>query len=188
MCVAKRLRCFTLRRWCRRGLSSGTSLERIAPESLTHRHTCSVHRNISRWPLGGRTRSSLADVNKIRFWLAFLKIGVESEVEESQAESWRLRQSIGSSFRSGTALVAPPSFSLPLPACGERVGVRGPLRESELVERPPHPALRADLSPQAGRGNPKNYCVFARWGGIGWVMNWVASSIAAPRGVGTVMR
>ena len=162
MCVAKRLRCFTLRRSCRRGLSSGTSLERIAPESLTHRHTCSVHRNISRWPLGGRTRSSLADVNKIRFWLAFLKIGVESEVEESQAESWRLQQSIGSSFRSSASVVAPPRLPLPSPQGG---GEKAPAD------------IRAD-----------NYCVFARWGGIGWVMNWVASSIAAPKGVGTVMR
>src|SRR5271170_4512210 len=41
---------------------------------------------------------------------------------------------------------------LPLPARGERVGVRGRLNESELAEKPPHPALRADLSPQAGRG------------------------------------
>jgi hypothetical protein len=45
-----------------------------------------------------------------------------------------------------------PRFRLPLPARGERVGVRRPLHESELVEAPPHPALRADLSPQAGRG------------------------------------
>jgi indolepyruvate ferredoxin oxidoreductase alpha subunit len=41
---------------------------------------------------------------------------------------------------------------LPLPACGERVGVRGPLQALGLAEVPPHPALRADLSPQAGRG------------------------------------
>ena len=41
---------------------------------------------------------------------------------------------------------------LPLPACGERVGVRGTLSAFELAESPPHPALRADLSPQAGRG------------------------------------
>ena len=143
MCVAKRLRCFTLRRSCRRGLSSGTSLERIAPESLTHRHTCSVHRNISRWPLGGRTRSSLADVNKIRFWLAFLKIGVESEVEESQAESWRLQQSIGSSFRSSATLVAPPPRSPP--PCGvrgersslSRLGVGGATSDAVLGD--PHP-------------------------------------------------
>jgi len=62
-------------------------------------------------------------------------------------------------------LVEYPSFGtarlLPLPACGERVGVRGPLRESELsslglrlAERPPHPARKgAPTSPRtAGRG------------------------------------
>ena len=30
---------------------------------------------------------------------------------------------------------------LPRPACGERVGVRGTLRESECVDRAPHPDL-----------------------------------------------
>src|SRR5581483_10359873 len=38
---------------------------------------------------------------------------------------------------------------LPLPACGERVGVRGVLHGARLAETPPHPALRADLSPHA---------------------------------------
>ena len=33
---------------CGRTLSSGTSPERIAPESLTHLHSGFVHRNISR--------------------------------------------------------------------------------------------------------------------------------------------
>src|ERR1700676_3201303 len=40
-------------------------------------------------------------------------------------------------------------------ACGERVGVRGTLHRLRLVDSPPHPALRADLSPQAGRGDPR---------------------------------
>src|SRR6202163_2495826 len=44
---------------------------------------------------------------------------------------------------------------LPRPACGERVGVRGTLNRLGLAESPPHPALRADLSPQAGRGEGK---------------------------------
>ena len=41
-----------------------------------------------------------------------------------------------------------------LPACGERVGVRGLGRISCVTDKPPHPtALRAvDLSPRAGRG------------------------------------
>jgi hypothetical protein len=29
-----------------------------------------------------------------------------------------------------------------------------PVTSSARAERPPHPALRADLSPQAGRGEP----------------------------------
>src|SRR6202011_4957679 len=36
---------------------------------------------------------------------------------------------------------------LPRPACGERVGVRGSLDRHRLADGPPHPALRADLSP-----------------------------------------
>src|SRR5262249_33834616 len=45
----------------------------------------------------------------------------------------------------------------PLPAGGERVGVRGTPSSVTLVESPPHPtALRAvDLSPQAGRGGAR---------------------------------
>src|ERR1700691_501711 len=48
---------------------------------------------------------------------------------------------------------ASTALSLPRPACGERVGVRGTLDRLGLAESPPHPALRADLSPQAGRGD-----------------------------------
>src|SRR5260221_13408151 len=39
--------------------------------------------------------------------------------------------------------------------CGERAGGRGSIRAFGLAESPPHPALRADLSPQAGRGKPE---------------------------------
>jgi hypothetical protein len=42
------LLCVTLRRLCGRGLSSGTSPERMASESLTLPETGFVHRNISR--------------------------------------------------------------------------------------------------------------------------------------------
>ena len=38
--------------------------------------------------------------------------------------------------------------ALLLPACGEKVGMRG----CAISKQAPHPALRADLSPQAGRG------------------------------------
>jgi hypothetical protein len=48
---------------------------------------------------------------------------------------------------------------LPLPARGERVGVRGSLHVFGLAESPPHPdfslRVKSDLSPQAGRGDLK---------------------------------
>ena len=56
--------CLTLRRVSGRGLSSGTSPERIAPESVTRLHSGFVHRNMSRWRPGRGTRSSLARLHK----------------------------------------------------------------------------------------------------------------------------
>jgi hypothetical protein len=49
---------------------------------------------------------------------------------------------------------SPEGSALPLPACGERVGVRGTIDWPKRVDAPPHPAsLReVDLFPQAGRG------------------------------------
>src|SRR5262245_38016800 len=44
---------------------------------------------------------------------------------------------------------------LPLPALAGRGLGEGPLSASGLAESPPHPALRADLSPQAGRGKTR---------------------------------
>jgi precorrin-3B synthase len=48
---------------------------------------------------------------------------------------------------------------LPLPACGERVGVRGPFHDSErenlalrLAARPPHPARKSELTSPRKRG------------------------------------
>src|SRR5882757_3727158 len=75
----------------------------------------------------------------------------------------------------GAALLFPPTCGgglgttergdepLPRPACGgetsearsESVGVRGRINRLGLAESPPHPALRADLSPQAGRGDER---------------------------------
>src|SRR5499427_8918585 len=56
--------------------------------------------------------------------------------------------------------------ALPLPACGERVGVRGPLRGLGVRGGAPSPAAlrsrsRVDLSPQAGRGEDNSY--LQRW-------------------------
>src|SRR5271169_2169034 len=40
----------------------------------------------------------------------------------------------------------------PLPACGERVGVRGPVRALKLAERPPHPARQSAPTSPRTRG------------------------------------
>src|SRR5216683_4906291 len=65
---------------------------------------------------------------------------------------------------SRTMIVETRRDLLPLPACGERVGVRGTLGTAGLAESPPHPetSLRAasDLSPQAGRGKQKRRMLF----------------------------
>src|SRR6266852_1704682 len=56
-----------------------------------------------------------------------------------------------------------------LPACGEKVGMRGTLHALGLAESPPHPdfSLRAksDLSPQAGRGKGTPHAAPSRIGG-----------------------
>ena len=62
-----------MRRFKGRGLSSGTSPERIAPESLTPVVSGFVHRNISRSQSIQRTRSSLSAIDKLRFSGKILK-------------------------------------------------------------------------------------------------------------------
>jgi hypothetical protein len=57
-----------------RGLSSGTSPERIAPESHTHPETGFVHRNISRWCFGSGTRSGFWRSDKRLLAGEFLKV------------------------------------------------------------------------------------------------------------------
>jgi hypothetical protein len=71
-------------------------------------------------------------------------------------------------MKSLDAAVQQTTTLLPLPASGEWVGVRGPLRKlkicnSESVERPLTRILRdkrakSDLSPQAGRGKGTAIC------------------------------
>jgi len=53
----------------------------------------------------------------------------------------------------------------------------------------PHPALRATFS-HKGRRDARHVrqFVFATRGGVAVVMNWVASSMAVPSGVGITMR
>src|SRR6266403_5016357 len=48
---------------------------------------------------------------------------------------------------------------LPLPACGERVGVRGTLVRLGLGESPSPDHFVIDLSPQAGRGDSNGSCL-----------------------------
>ena len=68
------------------------------------------------------------------------------------------------------------------PPCGEGSGV-GVSKQCVRLWLPPSPTL-----PRKGGGRANDYCVLATRGGVAWVMNWVASSIAVPSGVGTVIR
>src|SRR5438132_11329076 len=63
-----------MRRLRGRGLSSGTSLERIAPESLTPPHVLLRSPQHLAWSLSDSTRSSLTGLHKRRFDGEFLKI------------------------------------------------------------------------------------------------------------------
>jgi hypothetical protein len=75
--------CLTLRRVWGRGLSSGTSPERIAPESVTRLLSGFVHRNISRGRLGCGTRSSLARLHKGPIGGAILKRFAKAESNQN---------------------------------------------------------------------------------------------------------
>src|SRR5262249_31986841 len=56
--------------------------------------------------------------------------------------------------RTGCIFSTCAGLSLPLPVCGERVGVRGALQERGVPRVPlTRRAARVDLSPQAGRGD-----------------------------------
>src|ERR1700704_2946014 len=68
-----------MRRIRGRGLSSGTSPERNAPESVTRMLSGFVHRNISRGQLICGTRSSLARIDKRRYGDEIVKLGVPRE-------------------------------------------------------------------------------------------------------------
>jgi len=68
-------------------------------------------------------------------------------------------------------------------------------QKSERVNRIPWleaTTASSSLAPQAGRGDPgphlTPHCVLATRGGVAWVMNWVASSMAVPNGVGITSR
>src|ERR1700681_4376505 len=79
--------------------------------------------------------------------------------------------------RYGVAMMSPDGVTrfcrgillLLLPACGEKVGMRGTVRALELAESPPHPdfslRVKSDLSPQAGRGEGTDHAAPSRIGG-----------------------
>src|SRR6201996_9458318 len=76
-----------------RGLSSGTSLERIGKESPTRPVFRFVHRNISHWLAVEATRSSFQQLHKRRFSAKFVKIFGESESNQKwqrvKRDSWK---------------------------------------------------------------------------------------------------
>jgi len=164
--------CFTMRRIRGRGLSSGTSPERIAPESVTRMLSGFVHRNISRGQLICGTRSSLARLDKGRCGGEFLK-GCENN--ESNQKSERVKRI--------QMLVMP-----------------GQKREARLRARcPGHPRLKSVAARKAWMAGTSpamtenwigyaHHCVLATRGGVACVMNWVASSMAVPNGVGITIR
>ena len=147
-----------MRRIKGRGLSSGTSPERIAPESLTRANSGFVHRNISRWYLiaaldqvcRGATSGGLA-AKSLKFTSARSRIRSEEESTE-----------FGGSV---------------IPGCCQRVrSLTGPALDLRCAIR------------TSGIDDIALHCVLATRGGDAWVMNWVASSMAVPSGVGITIR
>ena len=157
--------------WSR--LSSGTSPERIAPESLTPWLSRSVHRNISR-----RTRFAALDQVRTRS----TSRGLASNSLKFFAPRSRIRTG-----QESTGFT--PTSPLPL---WERVDAmlwhRGRVRGSgpSIDRNPSSGALRAPPSPTRGERKTalRPQLVFATRGGVAVVMKLVASSRAGPSGVG----
>ncbi len=142
-------------------LSFGTSLERIAAESLTPPPFSFVHRNISRRRFGSSTRSGLRTVTARANSLKSLRDGVESEAAKSQQDSRPLRHSLASAGRA-----------------------RNP--SGRMHQRRNGFRARCFASPRNDSAQP--HCVFATLGGVADVTNDVASSMASPNGVGILTR
>jgi hypothetical protein len=169
-----------------RGLSSGTVAERIAPESLTPTNSGFVHRNISRdalvtaldQALGGSTRQGLA-ANSLKFWAGRSRI---RSGEESSQESRSRALSLPSPLRGGVGGGGPHEQS--------RLRRAGYGRQSRCGHPSPQPSpARGEGAIELSPGScAKGQFVFATRGGVAVVMNWVASSIAVPSGVGMIMR
>src|SRR5207302_8430656 len=129
-----------------------TSLERIAPASLTPPHVLLRSPQHLAWSPSDGTRSSLTGLHKRRFDGDFLKILRGSE---SNQKVTRVNWIPG--------------------ACHSGMAREHQTRNLEI------PGSMLRIAPE----RHSDYCVLATRGGIGWLMNWVASSIAGPSGVGT---
>jgi len=161
----------------RRGLRSGTSLERNAPESVTPTVTRYVHRNISRWRHRGDTRSSLKRLHKQRGRGEIVK--GRSRIRSGQE-----------SRRFIVVAVVPAGCRRPCETHNHRRPLVAPAAtpsHSKLHGRGVWvPAFAGTTAERERRRKPQ--FVFATLGGAAVVMNDVASSIAWPNGVGMVMR
>jgi hypothetical protein len=155
------------------GLSSGTSPERIAPESVTPLQCGFVLRNISR----GRLLAALDQV-----WDGPTRDGLETISLKLATVRSRIRseeESTGFMLISSFVFASKASYFSP-PPCGEGSGVGVNIGSFACCYPPPRP------SPARGEG--EDQFVLATLGGVAWVMNWVASSMATPSGVGITIR
>ncbi|MGY2901828.1 hypothetical protein ACVWVY_000849 [Bradyrhizobium sp. URHC0002] len=162
--------CFTLRRRCGRGLRSGTSLERNAPESLTpakpDTFTATSRAEALRTTLDQVCECSTSGGLGVKS----LKAGVESEVGKSQG-----------GFR---YLVVPANAG----THNRRRSLVGACGNSESLNLQGRGVWVPAFAGTTAERRPKLQFVFATLGGIAVVTNDVASSIASPNGVGIVMR
>ena len=104
-----------MRRFKGRGLSSGTSPERIAPESLTPVVSGFVHRNISRSRSIPGTRSSLSAIDKARFGSKMLKPFGLAESNQNQQ-----RVKLIPMFKPAAAIIAMRATNSSSPRAGAR--------------------------------------------------------------------
>ena len=126
------------------------------------------------WTLYGGTRSSFGWSDKRRNRDDFLKVGDAAESNQKRARVNRIHV----------------CSLAPLAGRGSGGGGVFPSSDSKfwLAETPPHPKPSASTSPRARGEVKKRQFVLATRGGVAWVMNWVASSMAVPSGVGTAIR
>jgi hypothetical protein len=150
-----------MRRTSCRGLSSGTSPERIAPESLTRIHSGFVHRNISRCQF-------VAALDQV--WRGSTRDGHATELLNLMRETTVTGVNRNSRFLFHETVI--PGL---VPATTKKWVIGAEKARSIPV---------MFLGPLAAG----SHCVLATRGGVAVVMNWVASSMAGPSGVGIFIR